>query len=138
MPFIRYKTGDIGKASGNICPCGRGSEVMEAIEGRTTDFIVTPDGKIMHALSLIYILRDLEGIEQFKIIQKSKKFLLINLIKNNNFSVASEKIIKQKIKELMGEEVIVNLKFVKSIEPEEKSGKFKYVVSDVNLQNYLT
>ncbi|MCA1804557.1 MAG: AMP-binding protein [Xanthomonadaceae bacterium] len=70
-PFIRYRTGDIGTLSADACPCGRGLPVLQAIEGRSTDFILARDGTLMHGLSLIYIVRDIPGVANFKIIQEN-------------------------------------------------------------------
>lgn len=130
MPFIRYRMGDMGKLSNKRCACGRATPILEAIEGRATDFIVTPDGKTLHALALIYVLRDIEGIEQFKIIQETKDYLEIKIIRNGKFSLAGEKIIDDKIKKLLGNEVKIAFDYEDFIES-EKSGKYRYVVSKV-------
>lgn len=34
MPLIRYKIEDVGVASDEVCPCGRGLPLMKLIEGR--------------------------------------------------------------------------------------------------------
>nr|QNO45249.1 hypothetical protein EANENNMH_00005 [Methanosarcinales archaeon ANME-2c ERB4]QNO46892.1 hypothetical protein EAHOLGKO_00003 [Methanosarcinales archaeon ANME-2c ERB4] len=39
---------------------------MKKIQGRTTDFVVTPDGRWQHALSVIYVVRDIPGVIQLK------------------------------------------------------------------------
>ena len=70
-PFVRYRTGDMGVLSDQICPCGRGLPVLAQVEGRTTDFVVAQDGTVMHGLALIYTVRDLPGIDRFRIEQAS-------------------------------------------------------------------
>ena len=130
MPFIRYRTGDVASPENKICVCGRSSPLMSNIEGRTTDFIITPSGKIMHALSLIYILRDLEGIEAFKIIQKKKDYLIIKIVKNQKFTAKTQNKIKDEIIKTMESPVHIEFQFVNEIEP-EKSGKYRYVISEV-------
>jgi phenylacetate-CoA ligase len=130
MPFIRYRTGDMGVPSEKVCSCGRGLPIIEKIEGRTTDFVVTPDGRMMHALGLIYILRDIEGIEKFKIIQKSADYLQIKITRNGKYLQAYEETIRDKIQKVMGGRVNIDFDYVDNIET-EKSGKYKYVVSEV-------
>jgi len=130
MPFIRYRTGDVARPEGKLCSCGRGLRLMGAIEGRTTDFIVTPGGKIMHALSLIYILRDLEGIEAFKVIQKKPDYLLIQIVKNNRFTSGTKQKIEEEINKMMEAKVHIDFQFTNEIPP-EKSGKYRYVISEV-------
>jgi phenylacetate-CoA ligase len=84
-PFIRYRTGDIGTLSADPCPCGRGLPVLQAIEGRSTDFIVARDGTLMHGLSLIYIVRDIPGVANFKIIQEDMDYTRFLLVTGDGF-----------------------------------------------------
>lgn len=134
MPFIRYRTGDWAILSKKSCSCGRKLEIMESIEGRTTDFITTSKGKVMHALSLIYILRDIEGIEAFKIIQKRLDHLEIEIVRNNYFSFKSEEKIRKKIVQVMEDRnVKIDFKYPDHIKM-EPSGKHRYVVSKVTCE----
>ncbi|MCP3668033.1 MAG: phenylacetate--CoA ligase family protein [Gammaproteobacteria bacterium] len=130
FPFIRYRTGDIAVKDINPCKCGRGLPLLREIQGRSTDFLVAEDGTIMHGLALIYILRDINGIESFKIIQESKQLTRIIIKKNEIYESSSEgKIVKESI-ERLGKNVSVLVEYVNTI-PAEKSGKFRYVVSKV-------
>ena len=53
FPFIRYRTGDIGVLDSRACACGRGLPLIKEIQGRSTDFLVSQDGTVMHGLALI-------------------------------------------------------------------------------------
>lgn len=44
MPFIRYRTGDLAVRAGRVCACGRGMPLLERIEGRSADAVMTPGG----------------------------------------------------------------------------------------------
>ena len=46
MPIIRYQVGDMGVLSDRQCPCGRGLPLLEKIEGRMADYVVTPARRI--------------------------------------------------------------------------------------------
>jgi len=72
FPFIRYRTGDVAVLDERSCACGRGLPMLKEIQGRTTDFVVSADGTVMHGLALIYILRDLAGLRAFKVVQHSR------------------------------------------------------------------
>ena len=48
FPFIRYRTGDIGVLGASPCSCGRGLPLLQDIQGRSTDFVVTAEGAVMH------------------------------------------------------------------------------------------
>ena len=78
FPFIRYRTGDVAILDDQMCSCGRGLPLIKELQGRTTDFIVASDGTLMHGLALIYVVRDLPGVQQFKIIQ-TRLLSIINI-----------------------------------------------------------
>ena len=128
FPFIRYRTGDVGVLDPMPCACGRGLPLLKEIQGRTTDFVVAQDGTLMHGLALIYILRGLPGVEQFKIIQESANRTRILLCADADFKDASVAIIIAGVKQRLGAEVDVVIEKVAHI-PKEASGKYRYVVS---------
>ena len=130
VPFVRYATGDVGALSSRRCNCGRPLPLLENIQGRTTDFIVAPDGTILHALSVIYILREIEGIEQFKIRQKEVHRFHVQLVKNQNFKMENESRIRDGLRQRLRAPVEVTIEYVPSIPP-ERSGKFRHVISEV-------
>jgi phenylacetate-CoA ligase len=132
MPFIRYRTGDVARRGDKNCKCGRTWSTIKNIQGRTTDFIVTPDGRWQHALSLIYVVRDLEGVEQFKIIQDSVHDIKVLIkIYEDLFPVDGEKKIIEGFEKRMGTDI--NVQVVKTDKiPVEASGKYRYVVSKVS------
>ena len=127
-PFIRYRTGDVGILDDKQCACGRGLPILKEIQGRTTDFIVSQDGNVMHGLALIYVLRDINSIQEFKIVQESKDLTRIFLIVSKEFSDHDQDQIVTGFKARLGERVEIAIDRVNEI-PAEKSGKFRYVVS---------
>jgi phenylacetate-CoA ligase len=134
VPFLRYATGDIGALSYRKCPCGRPLPLLENIQGRTTDFIVAADGTILHALSVIYILREIDGIEQFKIRQKEVDRFHVQLVRNERYRAASESLIREGLQKRLRGKVDVSIEYVDSLPPEQ-SGKFRHVISEVPLAN---
>ena len=102
FPFVRYRTGDVGILSGERCPCGRGLPVLSKIEGRATDFVVAQDGTVMHGLALIYTVRDLPGIERFKIEQLSINETIVQIVAGPSFDAASEQRIVSDFKARLG------------------------------------
>lgn len=130
FPFIRYRTGDIGILSNECCACGRGLPILKEIQGRTTDFVIAQDGTVLHGLALIYVLRDIEGIESFKIIQESLDKTKIQIVNNASYGIEAESIIEQVFKKRLGKAVQIEFDYVSEI-TKEASGKFRYVVSHV-------
>jgi phenylacetate-CoA ligase len=130
FPFIRYRTGDIGEYREEKCACGRGLPILKTVEGRTTDFVVAEDGTVLHGLALIYVVRDIPGIRQFKIIQESLSRTRVLVTTDDDFSETSLETIGQGLARRLGAGVHVEIERLCEI-PREASGKFRYVVSHV-------
>ena len=130
VPFIRYKTGDRGALTSRRCPCGRPLPLLEKIEGRSTDFIVAPDGTILHALGVIYVLREINGVAQFKIRQKTVDRLDVHIVRNEHYKMEDEARIREGLRKRLHAPVEVVIEYVDTIPP-ERSGKFRYVISEV-------
>jgi phenylacetate-CoA ligase len=131
FPFVRYRTGDVGILSDEPCACGRSLPVLKEVQGRTTDFVVAQDGTIMHGLALIYTLRDLPGVEAFRIVQESLDRTEVQLVTTEAFSAASEARIGTDFRARLGEGVAIDIRKVAEIPP-ERSGKYRYVISKVS------
>lgn len=133
FPFIRYRTGDIGVLSDATCRCGRNLPMLESIEGRSTDFVVAQDGTILHGLSLIYILRDMDNVDAFKIVQESVDKTHVQVVlKHGILDDTSTGIIVDGFKARLGQNVEIDVEEVTDIAP-EKSGKYRYVISKVSV-----
>ena len=130
FPFLRYRTGDIATLDATPCSCGRGLPLLKDIQGRTTDFVVARDGTVMHALALIYSVRDLPGVEQFKITQHDLDRTEVQLVANSAFTPECEQRMIGDFKSRLGASVTVDVRKVGRIDP-ERSGKYRYVVSRV-------
>ena len=130
FPFVRYRTGDVGVLSDAPCACGRGLPVLQEVQGRTTDFVVARDGTVMHGLALIYTVRDLQGVERFRIVQESLDRTEVLLVTNAAFDPAAEARIVHDFRARLGPQVDVVIRKVDDIPP-ERSGKFRYVISKV-------
>jgi phenylacetate-CoA ligase len=134
VPFLRYATGDVAAFSTRKCACGRPLPLLESIQGRTTDFVVAPDGTILHALSMIYVIRELEGVEQFRIRQKAVDRFEIQLVRNQKFKPENEARIREGLRQRLRAPVDVKIEYVPTLPP-EPSGKFRQVISDVTVQS---
>ena len=132
FPFIRYKTGDVAVLDDSACPCGRGLPLLKEVRGRTTDFVTASDGTVMHGLALIYVMRDIPGIEAFKIVQEDLTHTRVLLVAGDSFDTEYIDTIANAFKERLGQDVQVVVEQVPQIPP-ERSGKYRYVVSKVSV-----
>ncbi|MEO5740079.1 MAG: phenylacetate--CoA ligase family protein, partial [Vicinamibacterales bacterium] len=132
-PFIRYRTGDIGVLETEPCRCGRGLQVLKEIQGRATDFVVAMDGTVMHGLALIYVIRDLPGIANFRIVQESREHVRVLLVPEKEFTPGIEARIIAGFKARLGQDVRVDVESLAAL-PAEASGKHRYVKSSVGAE----
>jgi phenylacetate-CoA ligase len=131
MPFIRYVIGDVGVASDRVCGCGRKYPLIESVEGRTADYVLTPDGKYVSGISLTEnFAMLLSGIKQLQIVQERIDYLVFRAVKAENFSEATELQIAGLVKERFGEKMTYSIQYVDSIPP-ERSGKYRFCISKI-------
>ena len=130
FPLIRYATGDVGTPAGGACPCGLGLPRLESVEGRATDFLVAPDGRLLHALGAIYVLRVMPGIGAFQVEQPETDRLIVRIVREDGFPADGEETIREGLQKLMRSPVSVEIQFVPDI-PKAASGKHRYVISPV-------
>ncbi|MDF1584221.1 MAG: phenylacetate--CoA ligase family protein [Methyloprofundus sp.] len=131
QPFIRYRTSDMITATNETCKEGRGLHVLGEVLGRSTDFIIKQDGTILHALAVIYVLRAIEGVESFKIIQHTTDELEVQIVPNSLWKEKAQQQITEQLQQRMGN-INIQINCLDAIPP-EKSGKHRYVVSHVPL-----
>jgi phenylacetate-CoA ligase len=131
MPLIRYRTGDHVTASGRTCPCGRGLPLIEKVEGRDADFVVSPSGSLISGISLTenFALR-IAGTAQIQIVQEEVTLLRLRIVPSDEFGAESRQQIAGLVEELFGPAMRHDVELVDAI-PQEPSGKYRFCISKV-------
>jgi len=131
MPLIRYDLGDVAVPIDDECSCGVTLPLMRLVEGRADDFLVAIDGRLIPPTVFFpYPFENMDKIKQFRVVQKRRDKLRIELVpkgeflNENGFFKKAEK----RIKQLFGENMQVEFKVVDVI-PLDKSGKLRKVIS---------
>jgi phenylacetate-CoA ligase len=130
MPIIRYRTQDVALGADGPCACGRTLPLLGKVQGRRTDFLVTPGGKVLHALAVIYVLREAPAVEEFQVVQDALDHVVVNIVPGQVFDPDHAVDIRRKLLGVLGPDVDVDVALVSRIERPE-SGKYRYVVSAV-------
>lgn len=131
MPIIRYQIGDMGQLSDRVCRCGRGLPLLQRIDGRVADYVVTPSGRLVSGISLTdHFNTKVPGVIQMQIIQKKIDLFILRIVKDSDYGAASEKMINSLVRQHFGEESRYECEFVESI-LREPSGKFRFCISKV-------
>lgn len=133
FPFIRYRTGDIAVMDKGICPCGRGLPMLKEIQGRTNDFLLALDGKMLPCGAFTYLMREADGIESYKITQETLTLTRLQLVRPEGLPAELRARLSQGFKQRLGNAVEIDIELVASI-PTQGNGKYRYVVSHVTGQ----
>jgi len=132
MPFIRYDTGDIGHIINDTCGCGRGSKLLKEVIGRQQEMLKTPEGKFVHGEFFVYIFKKIDGVTEFQVIQKRLEHIIINMVLEKNFDEKQLDTIREIVKR-KSEGWEVEFRYVDKIERTNYAGKYKFVVSELQL-----
>ena len=128
MPLIRYRTGDRGRLAppGSTCTCGRGLPLLEAVEGRTSDVVVTRDGRQVFWLNPVWY-----GIpvREAQIVQESIGRLRVRYAPAPGFVAATARTVVDRLRQRLGEVEVV-LEEVPEV-PRSANGKLRAVVCNV-------
>ena len=130
MPFIRYRIGDIGRLSGETCPCGNHLPILAELLGRSTATFRTNTGTLIHGGYFTQQLYNIVGVSQFQLIQETFEKCVLKLVVNEQWTKETGTYIIQKIQDVFGAEVTVIMEFVDEI-PLPVSGKREFTISKV-------
>jgi phenylacetate-CoA ligase len=131
MPMIRHPVGDMGALSDRRCPCGRGLPLLEKVEGRVADYVVTPRGELISGISLTENFAVMvPGLEQLQIVQEEVDRFVFRIVKGADFGEKSLEAIRALAAERFGPEVRYECEYVDRI-PQEPSGKYRFCISKV-------
>lgn len=132
MPLIRYNIEDTGIPTNEKCPCGRSLPLMKEIEGRSNDYVILKDGRMISPLGLlnaIWAVSD-EMLSEYRIIQASEDSFIIKVIGKKSHSDKITSQIQESMKEIVGKSAKIEVQMVNRIR-KSPSGKTKIVVSKV-------
>lgn len=129
MPIVRYRTGDMGELDTQPCSCGRTLPCLKRLEGRRMDFLVTPDGRVLHPTAVVHVLREFAPIREFQIVQERVDRLTIRLVPAEGFTEATRRAILSAVERVLGG-VAVEVALTDAI-ARAASGKHRFVISTV-------
>jgi phenylacetate-CoA ligase len=131
MPILRYQVGDVAVWSDRRCACGRGLPLLERLEGREADYVLTPAGELISGISLTEnFALHVPGLAQLQIIQETVHRFIFRIVHGPDFGDDSLRRIGELVAERFGPEVAFECEYVDAI-PQEASGKYRFCISRV-------
>lgn len=129
LPLIRYDLGDIGILTDQPCDCGVNTRVLRKLIGRSSDFISTPSGRMIHGEYFTHLFYGRRNIRQFQFVQDTPTLYSVHIVKNGEFGPAELNDLEREITSVLGDTAQVRFDFVEHIAP-LPSGKFRFTVSN--------
>ena len=128
MALIRYRLGDRGNLPRyQECSCGRTLPVINELQGRVNDTIITKDGRKLFWFNSIFYDKP---IMESQIVQESLELIKIFVIPGKGFSDNTKNEIVNAMRSRVGEQIDIVIITTTTI-PRTKSGKLQAVISKV-------
>jgi len=128
MPFIRYEVGDVMTVPHDApCSCGCNFPRINIIQGRQDDWLHALDGRRISPLDIT--IARVTGVQQYRIIQKSYDYLIIEVVPGLNFNTETVQGVEQHLREIVGTGVHVEVRKVDEIP--RRSGKIRSVFCEI-------
>lgn len=100
MPFIRYRTNDYGCWKVTKCKCSRNYPILDSLEGRLQEFIVTKDSRLVSICTMgAAHFRYLDNIEYTQYYQDTPGVFIFKVTSSKQISKDQLKTIKRDLEE---------------------------------------
>lgn len=136
MPLIRYRVGDLGiGGAGRQCSCGRGLSVLESVQGRDTDVVITPAGNRLIVHFFTGLIEQFPEIDCFQVLQEELSSMHLRLVPA--FTDAIDRGLEQRVADALrahgAADMRITIEQVDHI-PVAASGKRRFVISGIGKQ----
>ena len=132
MPFIRYRMGDLGRLSNNVCECGRTLQVIEEFTGRTGEIFKTSDGRLIAPNFWCRTFMDPklgDSIRRFQVVYRPNDHILLRIVRGQDYNQTMENHLSNAIRSKLFESASVSFEYPPEIAP-RISGKYQMVVNE--------
>ncbi len=125
MPLVRYDSGDMATAGGS-CSCGRGFPLISRIEGRGSECLTLPDGRLLSSVAFSHYLFVSRGytehILKYQAEQTGPGSLTFRFVPVGKAPESLVQGLRADLAELLGPNISIDVQAVEDI-PAEPSGK---------------
>jgi phenylacetate-CoA ligase len=127
FPLIRYDLGDTVTISENqVSRCGRNGLLIDYIDGRIEDYILTPDGRYVGRLD--HLFKDAVNVIEAQIEQQRLEEVILKIVRGSKYSEEDEMLIMKESKIRLGDSIKISFEYVNQI-PRSETGKFRFIIS---------
>jgi phenylacetate-CoA ligase len=130
MPLIRYRTTDRGTRKAKACGCGRKLPLVDDVTTKAEDLIRLRDGRLISPSVLTHPFKPLDSIEGSQLVQTELDRLLVRIVPGTRFASSDSAHLVRELKARLGDQMRIEVELVDEL-PRTSSGKFKWVISEV-------
>lgn len=131
MPLIRYRIGDRARtpSSDAPCRCGRATQMLAAVTGRTVDTFIAEDGSMVDGEYFTHLLYFRPWLKQFQVAQSAPDQVVYRLVASSEIPEWDQDEIVAKTRLVLGEGCEVRFERAETIPP-SASGKLRYTMRE--------
>ena len=134
MPFIRYKIGDRGILEDRSCQCGRPYPLVKPTITRDSDYIISPDGKILSPRAINQVLKDKISFKACQFIQHSRDKILLRIVPDRTHDFMKElSEVKKNLNEFLNDNVTIEEEIADEPIQRGNHGKIPLIISTIKL-----
>ena len=130
MPFVRYRNGDRATSSTRRCGCGRQLPLLDSIDGRILDVIISPDGRIVPGEFFVYAMLDFLTVDNYQFVQVAADRVEVRIVPRAGFGENERQQIAVKLAKFVGHELKFDILEVPEIQS-TPSGKRRVAISQI-------
>lgn len=128
MPLIRYRSGDRVTMGHGSCPCGCSFPLVERIEGRVEEYVVTGDGRFVGRLD--HLFKGAEGVVEAQVVQREPGAVVLRVVRGEAYTPGVERKIREEAFLRLGASTAVSFDYVDVI-GRTGAGKFRFVLNEL-------
>jgi phenylacetate-CoA ligase len=131
MPLVRYLIGDRARLPEREvqCPCGRQTQMLAEVTGRSVDTFLGPDGQMVDGEYFTHLMYFRPWLRQFQVLQRSPSEVVYRVACETEMPTTDREEIVAKTRSVLGEGCAVEFEQVETIAP-SASGKLRYTIRD--------
>ena len=128
MPLIRYQTEDMSMLMPSPCSCGRTLPRLKRVYGRQTDFLYTPEGRMLSGVSTMdHLAINIPGVWQVQVIQDKIDHLHFRIVRTEDFGDDSLRKLSELVPKFFGASMTYDVEYVDALERTPR-GKYQFSI----------
>ncbi len=127
MPMIRYKLGDIGILSDEMCSCGRNFPLLKSMEGRSLDHVATDSGAVLSPKMVLTLMHSVRKLPRSQLVEENSGSFTLRVFDQGqeNIETSVQEFLK-KLRDISKDKMEVNVSIEKT---DQVKAKFRPLLS---------